>query len=228
MTTQLDVYNRALAALGARRIASLVEAREPRRVLDDLWADCVQFCLEQGMWNFAMLATNIASSGAGIFNYTYAFTKPTDLVHLFSASISANFDPPLVGDFIDMQGDWYANSTPLYVRYTSNLTPQAGANPALWTMTFTTYVAHVLAAWAAIRITGNGAIAEAMERRAQRYLLGALAIDSVPQLPGLRPFNSEARAKPVEGHQPQPIDMAPFYAAGQIMPAPSPREGQQG
>ena len=34
---RLDVYNGALRRLGSRRLASLTENREPRRVLDDIW-----------------------------------------------------------------------------------------------------------------------------------------------------------------------------------------------
>lgn len=226
MTTQLAVYNRALLALGERRLASTAEQREPRRVLDDLYPDCVQYCLEQGMWNFALISATIFSTTGPALNFQYGFAKPADLIHLFAASTSATFDPPLMGtDFIDQGALWYAAGTPLQVRYTSN-SASFGANLALWTQSFTTYFVHVLAAWAAVRVTGAETVAQAMEQRASRYLISALAIDSVPQLPGLRPFNSESRSKVVEGFTPQPIDVRPFHAPFMSnQPAPS---GQQG
>lgn len=224
--SQLDAYNRVLVALGERRIASTSEQREPRRVLDDLYTDCIQYCLEQGMWNFAMVSTALSAASSGAFmSYTTQFTKPSDLIHLFMASISSTFDPPLTGDYIDQGGSWYSNATSaLYVRYTSN-GASFGANTALWTQSFGTYLVHTIAHWAALRITGSPAIEAAMERKAARYLLSALAIDSVPQLPGMRPFNSEARAKIVEGFQPQPIDVAPFHAP---LAQPTPAQGQGG
>lgn len=212
-TTQLAVYNRALSAMGERRLASTSESREPRRVLDDHYSDCIEFALEQGMWNFAMRNEALSSAGsAGYMNYSNKFTKPTDFVHLFMASISSTFDPPLTGDFIDQQGNFYANASTLYLIYSSNDASAGGANLTLWTQTFTAYFVQLLAAWTAFRITGSESIAEMCERNAARYLVSALAIDSVPQLPGLRPFNAEARAKPVEGWIGQPIDAAPFHA----------------
>lgn len=222
-TTQLAIYNRALAALGARRIADLTEQREPRRVLDDLYSDCIQFCLEQGMWNFAMRNAAVDGTASGAFGYAYVYTKPADLVHLFTVANSVTMDPPLTTDFVDQQGLWYGNAATLYVRYTSNDATSGGGNLALWTQSFATYLAHVLAAWAALRVTGAEPTSEAMERKAARYLIPALAIDSVPSLPGLRPFNAEARAKPVEGHQAQPIDMVPFMASA-MAPGAAPNQ----
>jgi hypothetical protein len=224
--TQLSVYNRALTALGQRRLATITEQCEPRRVLDDLWADCLQYCLEQGMWNFAMINSSLAADmGSGDINYSHKYDKPGDLVHLFAISSSSTYDPPLVNDFVDQQAHWYANVATVYLRYTSNDGTSGGGNLGFWTQTFATYVAHVLAAWSAVRITGSEAMAQAMEVKAQRYLLAALAIDSVPMLPGMRPFNAEARSKPVESHQPTPVEMAPFFIAGGLAAQAAPAAG---
>jgi len=220
VATQLGVYNRALTAMGARRLASLTEPRLAQRVLTDLWADVVQYCLEQGMWNFAMTAGALASAGSG-FGFSSAFSAPTDQVHLFTASLSPSYDPPLVEDFIQAGPFYYANGTPLYVRYSSN-SVSFGGNLLLWTGTFETFVSYTLAAWAAFRITGSQAIEADMVQRSDRALLVALSIDHVPQLPGLRPFNAEARARVVQTAQGEPIEMRPFHAA---LMAP-PQQGQ--
>ena len=217
-TTQVAVFNRALIALGERRLASIGEPRKAQRVLTDLWGDCVQFCLEQGMWNFAMASGSVAGTGSSGLGYSYAFAKPSDLVHLFALSESGTYDPPLTGrDYADAGGSWFANVATLYGRYTSNAAGNGG-NLALWTMTFTSYLVHVLAAWAAVDLTGSQAVADAMEQRAARYLVGALAIDSVPMLPGLLPFNAEARSRIAEGANAQPIYVDPFRAA---LPGPA-------
>jgi hypothetical protein len=210
MTTQLAVFNRACVALSERTLASLTEPRESQRILAQLWPDCLQFCLEAGIWNFALRTATLSSAGAGSMNYSNAFNKPADLLHLFTASLSSNFEPPLVLDFVDQGAQLMANGSTLYIRYTSNDATVGGGNLVLWTQTFATYVAHVLASWAALRITGRADLVDLMERRVQIYLMRALAIDSVASLPGLRPFNADARGLPVEGHQPFPLDMAPF------------------
>lgn len=213
MTDKLTLYNLALANLGQHRIDTLGSPTERRRILDSYYPSCVQFCLEAGMWNFAMRTAALNTSGAGAMNFALAFNKPLDFVHLFDVAKTASFDPPLVKDFIDQGAQLYASTSPLYIRYTSNDASVAGGNLSLWTMTFTAYVAHVLAAWSALRITGRGDLGDLMEARSRRYLLNALAIDSVPMLPGLRPFNAEARALEVEDHQAQPIDTQPFSVA---------------
>jgi hypothetical protein len=227
MATKLGIYNRALIAMGERTLASLVEEVEPRRVLDDLYPDCLQFALEQGMWNFAMRNAALTPAGGGDMNYANVFTKPTDLVHLFLASEAAAYNLPLVNDFIDQQGQWFSNAATLYVRYSSNDVTDGGANLAKWSQTFTTYFVHLLAAWAAIRISGAGPLSELLEARVDRYLMAALAIDSVAMAPGLRPFDAQARAMPVEGHALHPIDILPFHAQLKFS-APAQPQGDQG
>jgi hypothetical protein len=212
-TPQLAVFNRALGAMGERALSNVAEPREPARVLLSFWPDCVQFCLEAGLWNFALRSATLTSSGGSALNYSNAFNKPADFVHLFTASLSPSLDPPLVNDYVDQGAQFFANGANLYIRYSSNDPSAGGGNLSLWTTSFSTYVAYVLAAWSAFRLTGNIALADSLDRRSGDYLLRALAIDSVAALPGLRPFNAEARALVVEGHQPQPIDIAPFYAA---------------
>ena len=46
MTDKLTVYNETLGLLGERKLASLTEQREPRRVLDGFWDQTVAYCLD--------------------------------------------------------------------------------------------------------------------------------------------------------------------------------------
>jgi hypothetical protein len=83
VTTQLDVYNDALLLCGERFLASLTEEREPRRLLDRVWAsNGVRTCLEMGQWNFAMRSVQIDydSGVQPAWGYNRAFAKPTDWV----------------------------------------------------------------------------------------------------------------------------------------------------
>lgn len=78
---QLSLYNNALTVLGERKIASLTENREPRRVLDDVWSGAVKYCLEQGQWKFAIRTSKLTYSTDvnPVFGYRRAFERPSEI-----------------------------------------------------------------------------------------------------------------------------------------------------
>jgi hypothetical protein len=154
MAAKLALYNSALLVLGERKLASLAEAREPRRALDDAYDDAVAYCLEAGFWNFAMRAIQADSSASvtPTFGYTYAFTKPSDFVRLYSYGSTETFDPPLL-TVVDEPNYWFANVDPLYVKYVSNDTAY-GMDLSIWSESFSEYVSLRLAVKTCKRITG--------------------------------------------------------------------------
>lgn len=145
MATQLGLYNEALRLAGERRLASLAEAREPRRLLDDIWNDgAVDACLEQGLWNFAMRAVEVtAAVTVPAFGFTYTFDKPLDWIRTAGLSASETFNPPML-DYMEEAGLWFTNAAPIYVRYVSNATTY-GKDYDLWPPGFTKFVAAYLA-----------------------------------------------------------------------------------
>jgi hypothetical protein len=154
MAAKLALYNSALLVLGERKLASLAEAREPRRALDDAYDDAVAYCLEAGFWNFSMRAIQADSSASvtPTFGYTYAFTKPSDFVRLYSYGSTETFDPPLL-TVTDEPNYWFANVDPLYVKYVSNDTAY-GMDLSIWSESFSEYVSLRLAVKTCKRITG--------------------------------------------------------------------------
>lgn len=155
MTDKLKVYNLALFHLHERRLASLTEAREPRRVLDDIWDHVVQLCLEEAQWNFMLRAVKIDASSTVTpgFGWTYAFAIPDDWLRTTIVSSDPTFSPPLL-DFTEESGYWFADSTPLYVKYQSN-DPLYGLDLGSWTANFTGYVAYQLAEYACGKLSGK-------------------------------------------------------------------------
>jgi hypothetical protein len=151
--TQLGLYNEALRLIGERRLASLAENREPRRVLDDIWNDgAVNYCLEQGLWNFAMRAVSITpSTTVPAFGYTLAFDKPNDLIRTAGVSSDEFFNTPLTA-YMEEVGFWFADINPLYIRYISNAASY-GNDLTRWPQTFTKFVAAYLASEAAFTLT---------------------------------------------------------------------------
>lgn len=195
---QLSIYNEALGHLGERRLASLTEQREPRRVLDSYWSDVVRYCINEGLWRFAIRTAQIEATTAFVpqFGYNNAFQFPSDFVRVVQLSTSPQIDPPLT-QYREEAGYWYANSTPLYARYISN-DPMYGLNMGGWPQVFVDFVELRLAVKACYRITGSRELlagADGLikrEERAKRVAKGTIAMDDPAGLPPV-PFWVRAR-----------------------------------
>ncbi len=155
MADKLTIYNTALGHLGERRIASLTEPSENRRVLDDFYATVPQYCLEQGLFRFAKRVVQIDASDSQTpaFGYNNVFQIPDDWIRTVVISTGPELDPPLL-EYTEVSGYWYAQATPLYVSYISS-DPSYGMNLGTWPMAFTDYVAKRLARQACVRVTGK-------------------------------------------------------------------------
>ena len=203
MASKLAVYNDALRILGERRLTSLTEARDHRYHLDDEYAVALDYCLEQGFWNFAMRSVSMTASASitVAFGYQHAFEKPTDWLRTYQMSNNENF-APLLNDFKDEGGVWYADATPLYLRYVSNDTSYGG-NLALWSPSFAYYVAARLALKCCPTICSGSA--EKLETARNTETLArrdARSKDAMNEPPVRAPSGSWARAR--QGQVPRP------------------------
>lgn len=154
MATQLGLFNEALRLIGERRLASVGENREPARLLTDIWNDgAVNYCLEQGQWNFAMRAVKISKSTTSIpaFGYANAFDKPNDHIRTAGVCQDEFFNTPLLA-VLEEVGFWFADIDPIYVRYTSNA-GSYGNDLTRWPQTFTKFVAAFLASEVVLSLT---------------------------------------------------------------------------
>ena len=165
---KLGIYNGALVEiLGSRALASLTEAREPRRVLDQIWASggIVNYALERGDWNFATRTVRLGvdTDVTPAFGYDAAFTRPTDLVRLTSIARSPDSrSPMLASEYADESGWWHANGTTLYVKYVSNDTDY-GFESSRWTESFTDYLKALMAFRGGKRIASPSAMRDAKQ-----------------------------------------------------------------
>lgn len=174
MTTQLDLYNGALLLCGERFIASLTEEREPRRLLDQVWAsNGVITCLEKGQWNFAMrtIQTDYDPSVSPSFGYNRAFSKPTDWVLTSGLCEDEFFRSPLTR-YWDEANYWYTDLDTIYVRYVSS-DPLYGLNLNKWPESFREYVEEFFASKIVLRLTNSEGEAEESEKRLKKKLLTA-------------------------------------------------------
>lgn len=192
-TTKLAVYNGTLRLLGDTKLASLSEAREPRRILDDLWTEHTAICLESGNWNFALRSVQIDydPSVTLSFGYAYAFEKPDDWLRTAALSVDESFTVPFL-DYVDEADYWKADTTPLYVKYVSGDSAY-GMDLGRWPASFSLYVqAHLAAEMAAHH--RNASFAD-LDKLRKRRLTDASAKDGLGQAPQFMPRGNWIRSR---------------------------------
>lgn len=197
--TKLSLYNGALALLEQRKLAGLTEDREPRRVLDDVWdRGAVDYCLEQGQWNFAMRSALIDydPSVDPDFGFQYGFVKPDDWIRTASLASDEKFTSPLDDtEYKDERGYWWADIDQIYVRFVSN-DEQYGGDFSLWPKVFERFVEVYLAKWAGPRIKGASAASVARaDALYEREMRNAANKDAMNEGTGRPTIGSWARAR---------------------------------
>ena len=157
-TTRLQLYNDALLLCGERFLASLSEDREPRRLLDQVWAsNGVNLALEMGQWQFAMRTqqVNYDSDIEPPFGYQYAFDKPTDWILTSAVCSDPYFRQPLLA-YADEMSYWFADLQTIYVRFVSN-DSSYGGDLTKWPATFCDYAAALFASKIIGKLSGKDA-----------------------------------------------------------------------
>ena len=155
MTTKLALYNSALLIAAERKLSSLTEEREPRRMLDQVWDDgAVKFCLEQGQWAFATRAVKLDYDAASTitFGLQRQFTIPSDHVRTVAFSSDEYFTTR--AQYTVERNSWFSELDIIYVRYVSNDTSY-GNDLTLWPETFSEYVAAHLCSRIIHRLTAD-------------------------------------------------------------------------
>lgn len=188
MATRLGLYNQALRICGERSIAALTEAREPRYLLDQVWTteDAVSDCLEQGLWNFATRSVQIDydTSVSPSFGLAYGFTKPTDWVRTAAFCSDERYQAPYRA-YVDEPGYWYADITPIYVKYVSD-DASFGGNLSAWPGTFSDFVAAFMASKIITKLTSDKerlALVDRARTRAKRDAMNKDAMNNATRMP---------------------------------------------
>jgi hypothetical protein len=196
MASKLSIYNAALLVLGERKLASLTEARAPRRRLDSVWDDNgVKTCLQAGFWNFAMRAIELSYSPSvtPAFGLRYAFDKPTDWVRTWLVSGDDRFTEELHG-YEDEGEYWYADLDTIWVRYVSNDSAWGG-DLSLWPESFTRYVEHYFAWRICKGTTGSNTDKDSIGAETERLLRRARATDAMDETTRFAPEGNWVRAR---------------------------------
>lgn len=196
MASKLTVFNGALREMKERKLASLTENREPRRVLDTVWDnDFIRQCLSEGLWNFAMRTVELtySPSVSPDFGYRYAFDKPADWVRTASVCSDEKFSSPLL-EYNDEAGFWFADLDTIYVRFVSD-DASYGADLSLWAPKFVLYAETELAARTAGQITGSDSSAAQLVKLAKDRLKSARSTDAMDEPTRFAPQGSWTSAR---------------------------------
>lgn len=193
---KLQLFNNALRLCSERKLASLAEEREPRRLLDDVWDDDgVDSCLEMGLWQFATRAVKLDYSPSVVppFGFTRAFDKPEDFIRTAAVSSDEFFTEPL-HEYTEEAGFWFADLDQIYVKYISN-DAQYGADMSLWPRSFASYVSAYFASEIVPRLTADKERVVLLDKIMGKRLSKALMHDAMAEPTKFRPAGNWVRAR---------------------------------
>ncbi len=171
---KLGFYQGALRLLGERKLSGLTEARGPRYILDDIWAeDPIRACLEAGEWAFATRTVQmLADDGiAPDFGYEFGYEKPDDWVRSVSVSLDPYFKIPLK-EHRDEGGFLFLDNPDVYFSYVSD-DIQYGKNYALYPASFTNYVMSYMAKKIHPTVDDSASSIEELDHQMDRFLSNA-------------------------------------------------------
>lgn len=174
MTTQLEIYQQALLALGEVPVASLAENSEARRLCDFAWnAGFVNSCLEQGLWKFAVRSVAISYDTLSDppFGYKRAFTLPDDFIRTVRLSVDERENTPITA-YTEEAGFIYSDLDVMYLRYISNDVAYGG-NLTIWPESFNQWAILVMAIKVGPKLTASQAKMTEMKKDANRLLANA-------------------------------------------------------
>lgn len=196
MTDKKSLYDNALLILGERKLASLTENVEPRRVLDTVWdAGAVDACLEEGQWLFARRAAKLDYSPdvTPAFGYQFGFEKPDDFIRTAAVCTDEYYNVPLL-QYTEEAGFWYSDYQEIYFKWISN-DINFGGDLGKWPTSFKRYVEAYLANEAAPRITEDKnkrqEVYAIMEKRRKK----AQSIDAMAEPTKFQPTGSWLSAR---------------------------------
>ena len=185
-TTQSRIFRMARAEIGDRDINP--------KTFTEVYSETVDYCLEQGYWNFASRSVQIDSSTdiEPVFGYSYVFERPTDWIRTVTVSGGENLYP--LQDYLDEKSLWHANVDPLYVQYISN-DSSYGLDLTAWPETFSGFVACELARRVSMRSNGGRDEYQELGQRVKRYLADARSKDAMNNSVAYPPEGRWTRAR---------------------------------
>jgi hypothetical protein len=194
--TQLDIYNQSLFICEERALASTIENRKPRYLLDQIWNNGgVDACLEESDWLFARRTEQIVydPSIQPSFGYIHAFKKPADWLRTSAVASDPYFQSPLV-QYSDEGGYWWGDLDQIFVKYVSN-DPAYGGNFSMWPESFKQFVAAHFASKIIGSLTHSKSKIDDVKEERRKLVTAARGKDAMGDPPGFFGRGQLSRAR---------------------------------
>lgn len=188
MATKLNLFNNALLHLGELNLSSLTEAREPRRVLDQVYdSGFINTVLEKGYWKFAARTVKLDfdANVTPTFGHRNVFSKPTDFVHICKVCTDEFLDFPLL-HYQDEGSFFYSDLDEIFIQFVSNGSTYGG-DLTTWPESFTKYAELYLAASVCTRITHSDSMLKAIFALMKKAEVIAKSKDAIKNPTQFRP-----------------------------------------
>lgn len=197
MTDRLAIYNGALRECGERKLASLTENREPRRLLDDAWTagkGMVAFALAAKQWRFGRRSVELEPDTdiEPAFGRANAYAEPEDFARTCKLCSDERMEVPLL-DYEVEAGYWFTDIEPIYLSYIST-DEDYGGDLSKWPPAFVLWVETHLASLIAPRLIGEEK-ANRLIKLATLRLKDAASVDAMEDPTKFPPPGSFVRAR---------------------------------
>ena len=181
MASVVDIYNRALQKLGAKRITSVDENSNAAQELNQCYSDVRDAALEEHRWSFAIERAAIAAdSPVPIWGRDNSFTLPSDCLKVI---------PPYPEDD-NVDRDWVIEgrkvitdeTSPLYIRYIKQITDPNQMSPL-----FREYLACKLAFEICEKLTQSNTKKEGLREDMKEVISQAKKSNGIQSVPAYSP-----------------------------------------
>lgn len=178
MADKLAVWKQALIHLGSAPINTLTDAVVSVNVFNNAWPGVVEEAFSAGDWNFAKATVELVASVSGVASpgHAYVYDYPASYMRTVAVSPDTRFLTPF-NSFLDEGSLLHSNTTPIYIRYISNVNMD-DANIGTWPTMFWRYVAVKLAYETCERITQSTTREAVLNKLLTKALRRAKSVDA--------------------------------------------------
>lgn len=194
--TRLSIYNGALLACGDRKLLSLTEASDRRRMLDLVWdSGGVDTCLQAGLWNFASrsLQLDFDPDLTPPFGFQKAFSKATDWIRTMAVCSDEYFNQPLT-QYLDEGKFLFSDLSTIWVRYVSN-DADYGCDFSSWPENFTRFVELYFASRIVNRLVQSKEAKDEVRADLKMIIAQAKSTDAMSEPTAVPPLGSWASSR---------------------------------
>jgi len=189
-SSQLEVWNNALALVEEAPLTSTSPTNEAGRQCANQWDQALRSALELGSWNFALVRAQLNPATAPAFGYQNAFQLPADVVRLVYVSPTGRMGNPM-RDYANENGQILTDASACFISYVSSI---AAMRLGAWPASFTDFVAADLAQRIAPKLSASDSLKEIIAREYKRRKAIALGWDAQQQPPEQMPMGKWASA----------------------------------